>query len=197
MSVRKGVLGLLTDGLRFPGGYSPAWVAGQVAVAGALSLVASGALNLFLAPGGRYLSFWQLWLLITAALLVLWLARPVREPPPAPEVAPDLPGAAGTADGSPLSWPGPHASPYAVADRWARRLSVTSDDPEWFSRVARDRLAALVGERLRQRHGVRLADGQRARVLLGDELYAFLTEPVTRTPDPAELGRLITRMEQL
>jgi hypothetical protein len=182
MSVRKGVLRLISDGLRFDG-YTRAWIAGQVGVAAALSLAVSGAVNLLLAPGGLYLSFWQLWPLVAAALLVLWFGRPVREPAPRPEVVPEL--AAGTAD-----------RPYPVADRWARRLSVTSGDPEWFGRVARDRLAVLAGERLRQRHGIRLAD-PRSAALLGDELYTFLTAPLTRTPSPAELDRLITRMEQL
>jgi len=178
MSARKGVLGLLTRGLRYPG-YTPAWIARQVGVAAAMSLVASGMLNLFLAPGGVYLTFWQLWLLVTAALLVLWFAGPVREPLPQPEVDPFA--ATEAVD-----------HPYPIADRWANRLSVTSGDPEWFGRVARDRLAALVVERLRQRHGIRRADPD----ILGDELYEFLTAPITHTPTPAELDRLITRMEQ-
>jgi hypothetical protein len=179
VSVRKGVLGLLTRGLAFDG-YAPAWIAGQVGVAAAVSLVASVLVNLLIAPAGVYLGFWQLWLLITAVLLVLWLARPVREPPPLLEVDPFA--VAETAD-----------RPYPIAERWARRLSVTSGDPEWFGRVARDRLAALVAERLWQRHGVRHAGPD----LLGQELYEFLTAPITRTPTPAELDRLITRMEQL
>jgi hypothetical protein len=185
MSVRRGMIArLLRNGLPFPG-YTPSWIAGQVAVAGALSLVASAMISLLLAPGGLYLAYWQLWLLITAVLLVRWFGRPVRKPPPGTEVAPDPVSDADTAD-----------RPYPVAARWQHRLSVTSGDPEWFGRVARDRLAALVAERLRQRHGVRLAD-PRAEAVLGDELHAFLTAPVTRTPSPAELGRLITRMEQL
>jgi hypothetical protein len=182
MSVRKGVLGLLSDGLRFRG-YTPAWVAGQVGVAGAVSLVASGAVNLLLVPGRLYLSYWQLWLMFTATLLVLWFGRPVREPPPGAEVTAAAVDELGD-------------RPYPIAERWARRLSVTSADPEWFGRVARDRLAALVAERLRQRHGIRLAD-VRAVDLLGDELHTFLTAPLSRTPTPAELGRFITRMEQL
>jgi hypothetical protein len=92
----------------------------------------------------------------------------------------------------------PRDSPYRQPDRWERRLSVTSGDPEWYSRVVRDRLTVLVAERLWQRHGVRLAaDPDRARTVLGAELHRFLTEPVHRTPDPAELGGLITRMEEI
>ncbi|HEY8472044.1 MAG TPA: hypothetical protein VIL37_05345 [Natronosporangium sp.] len=179
MSVRKGVLELVARGLAFRG-YTPRWIAGQVVVAAGLALVASGAVNLLIAPSRRYLGYWQLWLLLTAALLVVWFARPVREPPASPEV-------------DPLADVELTDRPYAVADRWARRLSVTSGDPEWFDRVVRDRLAALVAERLWQRHGVRRLDPE----LLGDELAAFLTTPLTRTPTPAELARLITRMEQL
>jgi hypothetical protein len=179
MRVRRGVLGLLTRGLAF-GGYTPAWIARQVATAAAMSLVASGLVNLFLAPNRVYLTFWQLWLLIAGGLLVQWFAEPVREPARFSEVSPEL-----ATDET--------ARPYPIADRWAHRLSVTSGDPEWFGRVARDRLAALVAERVRQRHGVRTAGPE----LLGDELYEFLTAPITRTPSPAELDRLITRMEQI
>jgi hypothetical protein len=183
---RKRLAVLIAGGLRFTG-YTPRWVAGQFALAGLFGLAAGAMIEAVLLPAGRYLHFGQIWLLVTAALMVQWAARPLRPPvlPPA-----------GPSDDSDQA--DPRDRPYRQPDRWERRLSVTSGDPEWYTRVVRDRLTALVAERLRQRHGVRLAaDPDRARTVLGEELHRFLTEPVHRTPDPAELGGLITRMEEI
>jgi hypothetical protein len=181
MRLRRRLANVLSRGLAFQG-YSWPWLARQLALAGALSLVATILIELMLFPSGRYLSYGQLWLILTAALLVQWFGRTVAAAPAAWEVVPET---ASTAELPPRSFP--------MAHRWERRLSVTSGDPEWFGRVARDRLAGLVAERLRQRDGHATLD----RATLGDELYEFLTAPVTRTPSPAELSRLITRMEQL
>jgi hypothetical protein len=181
MRLRRRLANVLTHGLAFQG-YSWSWLAGQLALASGLSLVATTLVELMLFPSGRYLSYGQLWLILTAGLLVQWFGRTVAEAPAAGEVAPE------TASTAELP-----ARSYPIAHRWERRLSVTSGDPEWFGRVARDRLTGLVAARLRQRHGHATLD----RATLGDELHEFLTAPVTRTPSPAELGRLISRMEQL
>ena len=62
----------------------------------------------------------------------------------------------------------------------------------------RDRIRTVVADRLRLRHGIRLAtEPERARAVLGDPLYEFLTQPLTHAPDPVELARLLTRMEEL
>lgn len=185
--IRRGaVLRLLARGPR-PDRRRPVRLARQLAAAAGLSLVAAIVIELILLPGRWYLPFGQLWLVVTAALLVQWTVGGVPEPAAmAGLAAADRPVPAG-----------PPAQPFPLVDRWAQRLWVPSGDPERFGPVARDRLAALVAERLRQRHGVRLADPRRARSILGDELYAFLTGPLTRTPTPAELGRLITRMEEI
>jgi hypothetical protein len=125
----------------------------------------------------------QLWAL-SLGLMLAWrllgsVAAPATEaPPPAP-----------VADAAP-------ARPFAQAERWQRRLSTTDRDPEWYARVVRDRIAGLVDERLRQRHQLRL-DSPAARPALGEELYAFLTAPLLRTPNPAELGRLLIRIEEI
>jgi hypothetical protein len=161
----------------------PATVARRLALVAGLSLALSMGIELVLFPSGTYLSLAQLWLLTAGGLLMLQAWRAVGRPPPAGpaqiDTAPDQPG----------------VPRFQFAARWERRLSVPSGNPEWYGRVARDRLAALVGERLRQRHGIRSLP--RARPILGEELYAFLTAPLTRTPSPAELDRLITRMEEL
>jgi hypothetical protein len=180
MRLRRRLARLIAGGLPFSG-YTPSWMAGQLALASVLSLMATVVVELLLFPSGLYISYVQLWLVITAALLVQWFARPSAAEPAGVEVA------------EPWGEAELPARPYPIAQRWEQRLSVTSGDVEWFGRVARDRLAALVAERLRQQYGRPSLD----RATLGDELYEFLTAPITRTPSPAELSRLITRMEQL
>lgn len=185
MRIRTRISRLLAGGLAFTG-YTPGWLAGQAGVAGGLALLIGAAVAAVLAPGRLYLEFWQLWLLIAAGLLVQWTARTLREPEPPPG-PPDDPTRAELT-----------RRPFTQVDRWERRLSVTSGDPEWYTRVVRDRMTELVAERLRQRHGFRLAgDRRRARTVLGDQLYGFLTGPVTTTPDPAGLDRLLTRIEEI
>lgn len=181
---RRGLAGLLAGGLA-RGEDTAAWVVAQAALAGGLGLVASAAVYTVLATGRLHIPYWQLWLVATGLVLLQWTLGPVGEAAP-----PATPGPAGGAE--------PVDRPYAQVDRWERRLSVTSEDPEWFTRVVRDRVAGLVAERLRQRHGVAMTtDPGRARVILGEELYEFLTGPVTRTPDPAGMARLITRIEEI
>jgi hypothetical protein len=56
----------------------------------------------------------------------------------------------------------------------------------------------VVDERLRQRHGVdRAADPMRAKVVLGDPLWTFLTVPSRRPPQPRELEQIVTALEKL
>jgi hypothetical protein len=187
MSTRRGAAALLAGGLA-PGGAAASWLVRQLALASATGLVVSAILYVILATGQLHAPYWQLWLVITGLVLVQWTGRRLREPRSAPPAAPDP--ALAAADSA--------ARPYAQVDRWERRLSVTSEDPEWYARVVRDRLVTLVAERLRQRHGVRMTtEPDRARVILGDELYEFLTAPVSQPPGPAGLSRLITRTEEI
>jgi hypothetical protein len=184
MSRRRGLAGLLAGGLARRDGLG-VWLAAQAALAGGFGLVASAFVLVVLSTSRLYLPYWQLWLVITGLLLLKWTLMPAREVPPV--ATPDPVEAAGLVD-----------RPYPQVDRWERRLSVTSGDPEWYTRVVRDRLAGLVAERLRQRHGVVMTtEPGRARVILGEELHEFLTAPLTRTPDRAGLSRLITRIEEI
>lgn len=188
MSRPGGVRSVLAGGLPAQG-HPVGWAAGQVALAGGIALPASALVYLVLATGRLHVPYWQLWLLLTAGLLLQWLLRTVDQPPPLP---------APVAQGQAADRAGPGHRPFPQAERWQRRLATTSGDPDWYARVVQERLAALVAGRLRQRHGVRLAaEPARARQLLGDELYEFLTAPPTRTPSPAELDRLVTRMEEI
>ena len=84
--------------------------------------------------------------------------------------------------------------------RWDNRLSWVrlQNDKGQFARSVQPRLIELVDERLRVRHGVvRGADPVRARALLGEQLWAFVTTPVPKNPTPRELAGLITLMEAL
>lgn len=134
---------------------------------------------------GYQLSYLQLVTVIATVLLVPWTLHTMDvspEPPPLPD-----PSRLDLAD-----------RPFPQADRWERRLSVTADDAERFDRVVRQRIVPVVAERLRQRHGVSLrSEPQWARELLGDPLFAFLTEPLAHPPTPLELERLITRVEEI
>jgi hypothetical protein len=87
----------------------------------------------------------------------------------------------------------------AVA-RWDTRLSWVrmQHDPHQFARTVQPRLVQLVDERLRLRHGVaRSADPARARAVLGDPLWTFMTTPVSTDVRPADLAALIRQMEEL
>jgi hypothetical protein len=87
----------------------------------------------------------------------------------------------------------------AVA-RWDTRLSWVrmQHDPQQFARTVQPRLVQLVDERLRLRHGVaRSADPARARAVLGDPLWTFMTTPVSTDVRPADLAALIRQMEEL
>jgi hypothetical protein len=82
--------------------------------------------------------------------------------------------------------------------RWENRLQYGDTDPPRFTRVMQPALTDVVNERLWQRHGLTMAsDPARARVLLGDALWAFLTEPTRRPPSPAQMVALIGRLEQV
>jgi hypothetical protein len=78
------------------------------------------------------------------------------------------------------------------------RLGQVEGDPEGFNRAMRPVVVALVDERLRLRHGVdRQRDPKRARELLGEQLWAFVAEPVTRAPNPRQLAALAEQIEHL
>jgi hypothetical protein len=74
---------------------------------------------------------------------------------------------------------------------------------QWHARLSRKRtlrpnLAELVDERLRQRHGCTLAgDPGRARTLLGEGLWSYLTDATARTPSPRDLAAMLTTVEEL
>lgn len=113
------------------------------------------------------------------------------------------------------TWLASAATPIDWAPAYVSDLRRTPHDPR-FSRLSRllseasDRIAvgdevrrtltSLADERLRRLHGVdRGSDPERARALLGDELYRYVTEPSRRTRgnEAASLSRFLTRIEDL
>lgn len=176
---------LVSRGLPYRG-LTPRWVALQLGLAAVVAVPVTGFVLAVLAVTQLGVPFAQLWSLVVVGLLVRWLLLAVGQP-----VTTVLPATAAPE-------PAPPLPPYPLALRWERRLSITEGDPEWYTRVVRDRVAAVVTERLRQRHSVTLAgDPGRAARLLGEPLYRYLTEPLDRTPGPAELRQLVSRMEEM
>lgn len=129
-------------------------------------------------------------LVFGGTLALLLLRRLVRQVPPAPPPRPVVP--------DPDEMAPPQDGMAVAAARWSTRLNWTQSDAEAFSRTVRPAIAELAEERLRQRHGVtRDGDPARARDLLGDPLWTFLTTPVTRPPTPQQLAVLIGELERL
>jgi hypothetical protein len=86
---------------------------------------------------------------------------------------------------------------YAIG-RWDDRLIWAERDAGTFAHLIVPRLADIVDERLRQRHGLtRGADPVRARPLLGEQLWAMLHSPPGRVPDPETVASVVTKVEEL
>jgi hypothetical protein len=88
-----------------------------------------------------------------------------------------------------------------ATQRWSRQLAwfgLQGGDGPQFARTLQPRLARLVDERLRLRHGITVAsDPQRARQLLGEPLWALVTTPARRCPTGRELAALVKHMEAI
>ena len=83
-------------------------------------------------------------------------------------------------------------------NRWEVRLSWSKGDQDRFRRTAWPAIGEIVDERLRQRYGLtRASDPQRARALLGEPVWSFLSKPPTRTPVPRELAAIVAELEKL
>jgi hypothetical protein len=87
-----------------------------------------------------------------------------------------------------------------AASRWENRLVWVrlQRDPAQFSKTMQPRMIQMIDERLRLRHGVvREHDPARARAVLGETLWTFVTTPVRENLAPRDLAALISRMEAL
>lgn len=150
-----------------------------------LPILLAGAAWLVLRAAELTSPLWQLWLLA----LVFVTAVTVTVPLSSPYLEPD--------DMLPVHAQEFGSRSFGSVSRWESRLA-GHHDLEDFHRMVQERLVLLAAERLRLRHGIELdGDGPRARRLLGDELYRFCVQPVSRVPGHAVLERLVTGIERI
>jgi hypothetical protein len=154
----------------------------------------AGVLVLGLRMAGVGAPFALAFMVILALLTLRQLVRLVAAPPPSrasarrPVSLPD--------DGA-YHW-GNVDGLRAATGRWENRLDFSVDEPARFARTIQSRLAEIVDERLRLRHGfTRATDPARARSLLGDPLWMFLDSPVRGPLAPRELAAVIAALEAL
>jgi hypothetical protein len=155
-------------------------------------VLAAGAVEVVLLPLGVQVPYL---LLVTVFFALLALRRAVgrvaaeRVPLAMTPAAPAIDGIDpdGLSDGLRLA-----------VGRWDTRLAWTERDPPRFASAVRPRLAEIADERLRQRHGVtRASDPGRAREIMGERLWTFLSAPLSRSPNPRDLAAVVDDMEKL
>lgn len=125
-------------------------------------------------------------------LALILLGRTTRRLAPAP------PGRRRSrrTDDSDYPWRSRDAITSAV-HRWESRLSWAEGERDRLARAVLPHLRELVDERLRQRHGIsRETDPQRARTVLGEPLWTFLTDPPRRSPGPRDYATLLAELEK-
>jgi hypothetical protein len=89
--------------------------------------------------------------------------------------------------------------PFADVRRWEERLDLMRGDRDYYERVVRPAIAAVVDERLRVGHGVTREDQpDRSRELVGARVWDLLTTTQPRRPpSPGELADVIAEVEDL
>jgi hypothetical protein len=140
-------------------------------------------------------------LLVTLLFTLLLLRRVLGDlhVAPVPDTLRKPPSASGDGRDGGGGWSERDGLRLAVTG-WSTRLAWlhSRTDPRQFVRSVQPRLVQIIDERLRLRHGVTLsADPDRARELLGEPLWTFVSTPVARNPSPRELGALVKHMEDL
>ncbi|MDP9844285.1 hypothetical protein [Streptosporangium lutulentum] len=127
---------------------------------------------------------WHLGILAVAVTLAVVIVRRIPVVSSRPPAPPQATRAAEAADRA-----------FAAVRWWEHRLASTRDDLPRFHSLVQRRLAELVVERLRRRHGT--TGPARAAEILGAELHELITVPLTAVPTRAELARLIARIEEI
>lgn len=134
---------------------------------------------------------------LVTGVVALFLVRRVvaaLAPPPPPRSGGRV--AAGDDDGT-WNW-GARDALRAAINGWERPLDWSGGNRERFAERILPRLGELADERLRQRHGLtRESDPERARVLLGDRLWTFLSTPSRRPPSPRDLAAIVAELEKI
>lgn len=135
--------------------------------------------------------------LFAIVLTVMLLRRAIRSvpaTPPPPATRSDLWGV--TDDGADRSPPADGV--VRAVQRWESRFGWTERDPSRYKSAVQPRLYELVDERLRQRHGITMrSDPDRARALIGEQLWTFLHARVARTPNAREMAAVVDEMEKI
>ena len=82
--------------------------------------------------------------------------------------------------------------------RWEMRLEWSGVERQRFIKRMPHLIGEIAEERLRQRHGLTFEHAREAaRRLCGPELWAFLTEPMTKIPTPRQFAVIVKQMEAL
>lgn len=130
-------------------------------------------------------------LLLAASLLASVRVTAAAQPPPA---GPPLPHA--------RSEPAAVDRPFRDVGRMADRLAWGGHDMDRFESTVRPVLVRLADDRLSGRHGIsRASHPERARQLLGDDLWQLATGPSVASkapgPTPAQVSRLVEQLERI
>ncbi|MFG2053554.1 hypothetical protein ACGFI9_05920 [Micromonospora sp. NPDC048930] len=138
----------------------------------------------------------SLWILVAGVLAVLAVRRVTAalSPPPPPRAGARAP--AGEEPGT-WNWAARDALRAAI-NGWERPLDWCGGNRDRFAERILPRLGELADERLRQKHGItRESDPARARTLLGEPLWTFLSTPSRRPPSPRDLAAIVAELEKL
>lgn len=131
------------------------------------------------------------------ALLLVRRATAQVAPPPPPRPTYARRGAGSADDDGMYDWDALD-SLRGVIGRWENKLIWSQAESGRFAQGVHPDLGELVDERLRHRHGLtRASEPDRARALLGEPLWKFLTTPTKRPPAPRDLAAIVAQLEKL
>jgi hypothetical protein len=168
-----------TRGRRSPG----IRIAGNVALVAAATVVVVAALR----AGSVHISLLLVIAMLAGLRLVTMAAHAVR-PPRA------MKGGSGASSGSARA----ADSLRATVRRWERMLDKAHSDSDTYARNVLPVLGELADERLRLRHGLtRSSDPRRARELLGEQVWAVLSDSGRRGLKTRDLETYVQAMERL
>ncbi|MEU4639074.1 hypothetical protein [Micromonospora sp. NPDC023814] len=161
------------------------------------ALAGIAAVVVVLVAGLRVVGLQVSLLVLVAGVVALFVVRRVvaaLAPPPPSRAGARVP--AGDDDGT-WNWGARDALRTAI-NGWERPLDWCESSRERFAERVLPWLGELADERLRQRHGLtRESDPARARDLLGDRLWTFLSTPSRRPPSPRDLAAIVAELEKI